>query len=266
MKEPKQSGRESARFTAGTPAVLHDEGRDYACTAVSLSRTGVLLVGQLPWPATPAVDVTIRSAPGDVKVNLSGNVVHVLQDEESGETRIGLEFHELDENNLLGLELLISRVVEGMAPASLETLPPGAAPRMVREALELIPVAHRIALAGRAQLRERRFLRQDTTLQVLEGLARNPNISLAEIKDLARLHQILPTTVEVMAEDRRWMNDEEMQILLATHPRVALELAEKVIARMKDRTLRKLIRNPGLNPTIKERLLRRFSHRELRGW
>jgi len=266
MKESKQSGRGSARFMAGTPAVLHDEGRDYPCMAASLSRSGVLLVGQLPWPAAPDADVTIQSVSGNVKVDLNGRVVHVLQDEESGETRIGLEFHELNENSLKGLELLISRVVEGMAPAPLETLPPGASPRMVREALELIPVAHRISLAGRAQLRERRFLSQDSTLQVLEGLARNPNISLAEIKALARLHQILPTTVEVMAEDRRWMPDEEMQILLATHPRITLEVVEKMIARMKDRTLRKLIRNAGLHPTIKERLLRRFSHRELRGW
>jgi len=266
MKEPKKTERGSARFMAGTPAVLHDEQHDYPCTAVSLSRSGVLLVGSLPWPATPTVDLTIRSTSSDVKIHLNGRVVHVLQDEESGETRIGLEFEQMNENQLKVLELLISRVVEGMAPAPLEELPPGAPPRQVREALEMIPVAHRIALAGRAQLRERNFLRQDTNLQVLEGLARNPNISLAEIKALARMHQILPTTVEVMAEDRRWLYDEEMQIILATHPRATLDVAEALVSQMKERSLRKLIRNPGLHPTLKERLLRRFSQRELRGW
>jgi hypothetical protein len=261
----KQSPRAS-RFQAGIPAELHYEGKDYPCVGRSLSRTGILLVGHVPWPSEPEVPFSLRTASGDLQLELVGRVVHAFRSEDDGEMRLGLQFDQLDDKRRATLESLINRVTEGVAPAPLEMLPRGATPRQVREALDSIPVAHRISLAARAQLKERRFLNEDSNLQVMEGLARNPNISAQEIRELARRPNLLPSTLDLIANDRRWFNDEELKIILVTHPRTKLAIAEEIVARMSDRSLKKVLRSPGLHPTLKSKLLARFSGKELAGW
>jgi len=254
------------RFQAGVPAELHYRGRDYPCVAQSLGRTGVLLVGQMPWPDEAAIEFTLRTTGGDLVVDLFGRVVHVSHSEEKGEMRLGVEFERVDDKQRRALESLVNRVAEGVAPAPLESLARGASPQQVRAALENIPVAHRINLASRAQVNERRFLYEDTNLQVLEGLARNPNTTAEEIRKLARRHNLLPSTLELMAKDRRWHNDEELKMILVTHPRATLKFAEEIAGRLSDRSLKKIVRHPGLHAGLKAKLLSRFSGRELAGW
>jgi len=266
MRTDSESKRNAHRVQAGIPATLHYQERDYPANAQSLSRTGTLLRGELPWPSTDDIEITLRSVSGDLTLRLGGRVVHVYQDGESGHARIGVEFKELDANQVKALESILSRVVEARMPGPLALLAHGASVKEIRQALDEIPIPHRITLAARAQLQERKFLRHDTNLQVLEGLARNPNISLMEIKVLARMPQILPSTVALMAEDRRWDGDEELKIILCTHPRAALDVAEALTAKLKPVAVRKVLRSPGLNPVLKTRLLARFNTRDLQGW
>ena len=254
------------RFQAGIPAELHYEGKDFPCVGKSVSRTGVLLEGHIPWPADAEVEVTLRTPTGDLRLDATGRVVHVFHTDDVGAIRLGLEFERLTDEQRRTLESLVNRVTESVSPAPLEMLPRGAPLSRVRAALESIPVPHRITLAQRAQLKERVFLREDTNLQVLEGLARNPNISLLEVKILIRKPQLLPTTIELVARDPRWAKEEELNIVLATHPRVSLMVAEEVVSRMNGRSLKKVLRAPGLNPMLRTKLLARFSGKELSGW
>ncbi len=254
------------RFQAGIPAELHYEGKDFPCVGKSVSRTGVLLEGHIPWPADAEVEVTLRTPGGDLQFDGTGRVVHVFHTDDDGAIRLGLEFERLTAAQRAALESLVNRVMEAVSPAPLEMLPRGAPLSRVRAALESIPLPHRIMLAQRAQLKERGFLREDTSLQVLEGLARNPNISLLEIKILTRKPQLLPTTIEIIAKDLRWAKEEELNIILATHPRTSIMIAEEVVSRMSDRSLKKVIRSPGLNPLLRTKLLARFTGRELSGW
>jgi len=172
--------------------------------------------------------------------------------------KIGVQFMGLDADQRETVELLVSRVVEGMAPPSLETLPRGASDVQVRNALARIPLAHRIGLAKRAHSRERQFLRMDADPQVLEALARNPNITMPEIIALARLQQLLPSTLEILAEDPRWKHSDEVTILLATHPRATFQTVDKLIAKCNDLLLQRIIHQPGLNPAVRENVMRRL--------
>ena len=260
------SSTSKRRYRAGIPGTLRLSDSEHACVAHSLDRSGVLLSGRLPLPQGPDIRVELRSTRGDVTLEVAARVLNIFRDGNEGDVRLGVEFVGLDDRQRATLESLINRVTEGVAPAPLDLLPRVATPRQIREALESIPLAHRISLAARAQLKERRYLREDTNLQVIEGLARNPNISIQEIKELARRHNILPSTVEMMAGDRRWFHDEELKSILATHSRASLAVAEEVIGRMKDRTLKLVVRSPGLHPTLKTKLLARFTGKELSGW
>ena len=190
--------------------------------------------------------------------------VRVTQGEQPGTRSIGLQFVVPDEAQLRGLNSLISRIVEGNAPGPLQSLKPGAKPKEIRAALDKMPVVHRMQLAARAMATERNYVREDTNPQVLDALARNPNINLTEIKLLVRNQALLVATLERIAEDHRWKRDQELKVLLATHPRVTYALAERLVKEMTDRSLQQALRRPGLPVELKAGLLNPLTKNKLR--
>jgi hypothetical protein len=157
------------------------------------------------------------------------------------------------------LEDLLARCMEAQSPAPLETLLPGAPPHEVRRVLDTIPLPHRIALAAHAGPREREFLRQDQHPQVLESLARNPNLLMAEARVIAANPLLAPSTLDVLAADPRWARDEELRVAVATHPRVPMPLAERIVKDLPQPALRKILHRPSTNPAIREKVVRRLA-------
>jgi hypothetical protein len=257
----RQPERKAQRFAASLPAVLHERGRDYPCDALNLSRTGVLLVGALPEPGSPDVELTLQTPTADLELRLFARLAHRGRDDESGETKLGVQFLNLDPSQAEAIDQMVARVVEGMAPAALDGLDRGASLAECRAALEKIPLAHRIILARRAQVREREVLRHDADPQVLEALARNPSIVLPEIIALLRMHSLLPSTVEIIANDSRWAHSDEARILVATHPRASFTTADRAVARLSDMLLQRVVHRPGLNPAVREKVMRRLSRK-----
>jgi hypothetical protein len=259
MKPDTRKGvSRGSRFAAGLPATVAVGDREIRCTAHNLSRSGVLLVGPLPIRPGGALEVRLRSPLGDKEVLVRGRVARAEKVEDGDENRIALSFIELTKEQHDAIEVLVARVVEGQAPAPIRNLKPGAPVEEVLRALDQIPLPHRIALATRAGPKERDFLRQDRHPQVLEALARNPGLLPAEARVLAANREILPTTLELLAADPRWRRDVELKILLASHPRVSLPLAEKIIGKLGTPELRKLIQKPGIHPGLRVILLRRL--------
>jgi hypothetical protein len=229
------------------------QGRTYECSAHNLSRTGVLMRGPIPWPSDDFLDVKVASGTGDLELRTRGRVrrVDVEESDDGRLLRIGLEFGQLDDDQRNVLEALVARVIEGVAPASLGSLPPDASREQVREALEKIPLAHRIALGARADTRERELLMQDASPQVLEALARNPKMLPKEVVALLRLHTILPSTLEILGRDPRLAQNEEVRILIASHPKASLTLARSIANALTPEGQEKLLRRPGLHPTVR---------------
>jgi hypothetical protein len=259
---PESSSRvpRGYRFQASLPAVLLEGDREHSCAALDLSRTGVLLVGEVPSPEGKEVEFSIRSVSGDVQQRFIGRVARIeTAGEEGGALRSAVEFLALDLDQKQSLEVLLARVMEGRIPAVLEALRPGAPPQEVRKALESIALAHRIALASRAGPREREFLRQDPHPLALESLARNPNLLAAEARALAGVIHLLTSTLEILASDPRWARDEDIQIAIATHPNVSIPLAERVAAQIDRSALRKMLARPSLHPLIRDKILRRLA-------
>lgn len=261
MATRSESGRAEPRFIAALPATLRCGGEDCPCEAFNLSRSGVLLVGKLPQVAEPDVELKITTPSGDIELRLVGRVVYTQRDAEKDEHKLGLEFTELGSAQKKTVDLLVARIVEGMAPAALDSLPRTASPSEAREALGKVSTAHRVALARRAQAREREFLRRDPEPHVLEALARNPRITLPEILALARLPHLLPSTIEIMAEDTRWKRNDEVRILLATHPRASFATVDSIVSDLSDLVLQRVLLRPGLNPGVREKLMARLARK-----
>lgn len=249
----------------GVSTVLHDADGDHPCEAMDLNRLGIMLLGDFSPPVDPEVRLTLESTAGDLVVHARGRVAHSQKDEE-GHTQLGLEFLEFEESEKKTLEALISRTIEGRAPAALARLGNDAAPEDVEKALSTIPLPHRIQAAIRAFSREREIFFQDDSPQVLEALARNPNITMPEIVSLVRKMKILPSTLDVIAKDPRWAGNEELKILVATHPRVTLPTAQRLVNQLSDLGLRKVIRKPGLHPALRQKILDTVTTKRLKGW
>lgn len=257
MKET-DSPRRGTRFHAGIPSELHDASGSTPCSAHDVSRTGALLVGPIRSPSGVA-DLTLKAPTGTLEVRLPARVARELPDTENGERQIAFEFEALTPDQKEGLEALLSRLIEGAAPGPLESLRPGAPPNEVRKALEQIPIPHRISLATRAGVREREWLRQDIVGAVLEALARNPNLLAADVKVLLSSPHVLPSTLEILANDSRFKGDDEIQLGLAAHPKVPPPVGERLVEGMKGTALRQLLRRPGMNPVLRERVVRKLS-------
>lgn len=254
----RSQGSRAPRFHAALVAVLESPSGDLECEALDLSRTGALLEGGLPANLGDPVTVRIRSRAGDLEGRFAGKIARIEPDSDGGGQRIGVEFTGLGPEQGRILESLLGRLMEGLNPGSLQSLRPGAPSHEIRKALEAIPLAHRIALAARGGPREREILRHDMQPQVLESLARNPNLLQSEALSLASNPQTISSTLEVLAADPRWAADWDIRVHVASHPRVPVALAERIVAGLPASALRKALARPSLLPALRDRILKRI--------
>jgi hypothetical protein len=251
----------ASRFLAGLPASICCEGGEFPCQAHNLSRTGVLLMGDVPVPAEKEVQLIIESPRRDLSLTLVGRIRWAEREEESRETRLAIEFLSLPEDDRTELEALIARVVEGGAPASLGNLPDGATKAQIEAALESVPLAHRISLAARGLPKERQVLLKDRHLQVIDALARNPSLLPHELLQIIRMPNLLPHTLQTIAKDKRWKGNEQVMVRVASHRNTPLGVAEEIVSGVPRATLEKVIRAPDLAPALRVKVLRRLERR-----
>lgn len=258
---PDSIARQGYRFRVGIPAEIRLPGGVSACEAHDLSRSGVQLVGSFEAVPGEKVDFALKTPTGNMVVELSGRVQRVEANPDDASVSVGVELVEMDASRRLALEALIARVLESPSATSFDHLKPNASPQDIKRALESIPLPQRISLSSRAAAKERDYLRQDTNPAVLEALVRNPGLTVAEARLVAGSTHALPGTLDALAQDLRFKDDEEVRIAIASHPRVSLGTAEKVTAGLKLPQIKKLLAKPALNQTLREKLFRRTTQR-----
>ncbi len=89
---------------------------------------------------------------------------------------------------------------------------------------------------------------------------------MPEVVKILRVPTLLPTTLELLSRDSRWNDNEEIKITIATHPRVTLPVAERMVKTLSLAGIRKIIRRPGLNPALKDKIVQSVPHKQLQGW
>jgi len=266
MSDDPSQKRHGYRFLAGLKATVTFGASESPCQAVDLHRSGVMLEGSFSAEENGMVGVSLQSASEDLRFEARGRVTHVSLNEETGHTRLGLQFEALSSAETKNLESLVARVIEGQNPAPLAHLARDASVAEIREALGKIPTAHKITVAQRALPLERSFLFHDGDGQVFEALCRNPQLTMPEVIRMLRMPTLLPTTLELLSRDQRWNANEEIKITIATHPRVTFPVADRLCRTLTLLGIRKVIRRPGLNPAIKNRLVQSVPHKQLQGW
>lgn len=258
------SGRVATRFETCLPAQIKLPGEQIACESVNLSRSGALLTGRFPLPLDSPLELTLMSSSQDVEFRVKARIARVLRNDDGTASGVGIEFLAADDTGQPGLEAILSRVVEGCGSGALEGINPMSRPEEVRVALSKMALTHKVTLSMRASALERRYLRRDGNPKVLEALARNPSSNIEEVLSLARMHQILPTSLGYMVNDHRWSNSEELMIVIASHPKATLQQAEKAAGRLNDRAMDRLLQRPNLDVALRTKLLSPAGRKRLR--
>jgi len=257
MKDTPVTKRAS-RFAAGIPAVVVIGGEEISCTAHNLSRTGVLLVGKIPPADSIEVSVTLASTAGDLRFTTTGRIMRREEGDAPESSHLAIEFLAADADKSPEFEALLARVIEGVSPAVLESLPRDASAREIREALDRIPLPHRTTLAARAKPREREILFHDTHPSVVDALARNPALLPHEMIALLRMPILPPHTLQTLAGDSRWVGNPQIAVMIATHRNTPHGTANQMVSRMPLALLDKVIQAPGLSPALRATVLRRL--------
>jgi hypothetical protein len=258
---PESVSRQGYRFRIGIPADLRQGEEKIPCDAQNLSRSGVLLIGSFQATPGETLEFSLKAPSGTLSVEVSGRVTRVSPTPEGDGVMAGLEFLDMDEARRDALEVLLARMLETPSTSPFDALKPGCPPQEIRRTLEAIALPQRIALATRATAKEREYLRQDTNPAVLEALVRNPGLAVAEARLIAASTHLIASTLDALAQDSRFKDDEDVRFAIATHPRVIMTTAEKVTAELKAPQLKKLLAKPGLNQILKEKLIRRSTQR-----
>lgn len=254
----RHRGRQ-ARFSVEASAVVHAGDGDFSCTVEDLSRSGVRLAGNLPTSLDRILDLTLRGGRSDPELRIRARPARWT--EGPGGRGAAFEFLDVAADQHRGIDRLVeSRAARAPDPgAGLDALRPGASLREIRAALESIAVPQRIALAARAGRKERDALRHDSLPAVLDALARNSQLTLAEARALAASPHLSPGTLEALAADSRWDRDEELRVAIVSNSRTPPPLADRLVGELGADRARRLLRRPGLAPLARERLSRRVA-------
>lgn len=257
-RDPRTTApRSGYRFAADLQAEVRIRGKSHSCTAHDLSRSGVMLIGTVPRPMDgDEIELEVHAPGADLVLRVKGRMARFKRDPAEGDAQLAVSFDVMQPEQQQTLEAMIGRVVQGQAEVSLDELRPGAPPVEVRKVLDRIPLPHRVALATKGKPREREHLRHDSHPLVLEALVRNANLLAHEAREIAKTPTLMPSTLEILAKDQRWERDEDMKVLLITHPRVPIPLAEKLISKLKPVSIRKALERSTLNDMLRTRLLR----------
>ena len=249
--------RHGYRIRKGVHAELNTGSRTIECEAQNLSRSGVLLVGDLQGQPEETLELALIPPTGSLTLRLSGRVIRVEPDPGGEGVRMALEFVNIDDSRRDAIEVFVARLLEAPATSSFDHLKPGAPPQEIKKTLEAIPLAQRIAMSSRAPLKDREILRLDTNPAVLDALVRNPGFGVEEARALAASAYLMPGTLDALANDLRFKDDEAVRMAVAVHPRVSLPTAEKVTAGFNVPQIKKLLAKPGLSQALREKLFRR---------
>jgi PilZ domain len=258
---PDGTPRNGYRLRTGIPAHVRSGEATFDCETINISRGGALILGTFPTPLVGTVEIAFKTPSGGLSIHLSARVVRVEPDPDKGGQRVALEFTGMDVPLRDALDVLLARLLEAPAGNPIESLKPGASPQDIKKVLESIPIAQRIGMSSRAAVKEREILRLDTNPAVLESLARNPGLTVAEARLLAASAYLMPGTLDALSNDVRFKHDDELRIAIAIHPKVSVATAERVTLDFKLPQLKAILAKPSLSLPLREKLFKRMTRR-----
>ena len=139
----------------------------------------------------------------------------------------------------------------------------------VRHEAEVSPM-HRIRgmnpnqkfrLALKASRIERQILVRDNQPQVLLGLLSNPRLEDKEVLEIAKSNFASAGVMQRLADNRKWIQNPELQLILVKSPRTPPAVAQKLLPNLRTQDLRVLSKMGNAREVLRKAALRIYLQR-----
>lgn len=151
---------------------------------------------------------------------------------------------------------------EGLIPARQQPSPPledeGEASEDESERIEIkaiqiknMSVKDKMLLAPKADKAERAVLLRDLNSSVARLLVRNPRIAESEIAQLAKDFAAPSDVLEMIAKNRKWIQNSEIKLAIIKNPRTPTPLAVAQLGYLQVKDLAVLAKSQNIRETIK---------------
>ncbi|MGM0576430.1 MAG: PilZ domain-containing protein [Myxococcota bacterium] len=121
-----------------------------------------------------------------------------------------------------------------------------------------LPVNDRIRLARRANRPVRRLLARDIEKRVHLGVVKNPKVKLDEIAEFSRMAGLSAVALEWLASQGRYTRRRDILMNLVLNPSTPGRTARKLLDRLNQRELIRVLRSPRAKEPIKREVKRRL--------
>ena len=121
-----------------------------------------------------------------------------------------------------------------------------------------LSVNDRIRLARQANLPVRRILVRDIEKRVHDALIKSPKLSDEEIKEYSAIASLSPLALRWIASQPKLARRRDVMMNVATNPACPQDSAFKILDRMSDRELMRVLRSPRAREAIKRQCKRKL--------
>ena len=112
-------------------------------------------------------------------------------------------------------------------------------------------VKDKMLLAPKADKAERAVLLRDLNSSVARLLIRNPRIAESEIAQLAKDFAVPSDVLEMIAKNRKWIQNSEIKLAIVRNPRTPTPLAVAQLNYLQVKDLAVLAKSQSIRETIK---------------
>jgi hypothetical protein len=123
----------------------------------------------------------------------------------------------------------------------------------------------RFRLAGKASRVERQILLRDNSPQVLMGLLNHPRLENKELLELLKSPFATANIMQRVADNRKWMSNPEIQLLVARSPKTPTPVAIKFLPHLSTKDLGMLSKNTNAREALRKAALRIYLKRVGKG-
>jgi len=248
----------------------------------NISFGGMFIRSDKPLPIQTPVEVSLTLPDHEKTLILAAEVVRTIDTREAGEHGLkpgfALEFHDFVKMKeelagiigrlsgaggaAAGAAIRLGPPPEEPAPARQQSSPPpedeGEASDDESEHIEIkaiqiknMSVKDKMLLAPKADKAERAVLLRDLNSSVARLLIRNPRIAESEIAQLAKDFAVPSDVLEMIAKNRKWIQNSEIKLAIVRNPRTPTPLAVAQLNYLQVKDLAVLAKSQSIRETIK---------------
>jgi len=245
----------------------------------NISKGGFYLRTQKPKPLRTKIEVRFHLPGKDEPVPMEGEVVQVVTPEQQDQVLkagMAVQFCEFDENTVQWLQEILQECKSAEAsetPQEQQTDDDrqeeeeeedeftGQDQSNIFAAVRSKSIHEKVSLAKRANRSVRNVLIQEGNKQVMRFILQNPKLTAQEVVQILKMPYINMETIQTIAKDGRWSQNEDIRYHIVISPKTPLPTALNVLNSLNVKNLALVAKSRHVKAQVKSNALKLLEKR-----